>query len=233
MIGTKQATMAAGYVLGGILILSIPFPAIVTIDLATFLASALLVMLIHAATEVWTHDTTAPATPLWRSIRNGVGYLREHKIARPLVIMEIIEHIPHGVWTGALMLVFVERALHGDATEWGYQNAAFFTGMFVGAVVASSAGHLLNRSAGWVIVINAFLSALLTFVYAASPTNLFAVILAFSFGPPMALRDVAQDTLLQVTVADRIRGRVYAIRNMFRNVMFLLAGLFFAWLADF
>lgn len=74
---------------------------------------------------------------------------------------------------------------------------------------------------------------MLTFVYALSPTNLIAVLLAFSFGPPIALRDLAQDTLLQVTVDDGMRGRVYALRNMLRNVVFTAAGLTFAWLADF
>lgn len=232
MIGTKQATMAAGYILGGILILAIPFAAIVTIDLLTYLVAALFIMQIRPHSHAEQQQVTAAATPVWRSIRDGLGYLRNHNIARPLVVMEIIEHLPHGVWTGALMLVFVERALQGDATDWGYQNAAFFSGMFVGAIVASSASLLLNRAAGWVIIINAFLSALLTLVYAMSPTPLFAAIIAFSFGPPMALRDVAQDTLLQITVADKMRGRVYAIRNMFRNVIFMAAGLTFAWLAD-
>lgn len=233
MIGTKQATMAAGYILGGILILVIPFNTIVSIDLVTFLMAALLVMLVRPAAKADALENVAMRIPLWRAIREGLSYLREHQIARPLVVMEVFEHAPHGVWTVALMLVFVERALGGNATDWGYQNAAFFSGMFTGAVIASSAATLLNRAAGWVIVVNAFLSALLTFIYASSPTNLIAVLLAFSFGPPMALRDVAQDTLLQVTVEDRMRGRVYALRNMLRNVVFMIAGLGFAWLADF
>lgn len=233
MIGTKQATMAAGYILGGILILVIPFNTIVSIDLVTFLVAALLVMLIRPVTKGSVEGTITTRMPLLRAIREGFSYLRDHQIARPLVVMEVFEHAPHGVWTVALMLVFVERALGGNATDWGYQNAAFFSGMFVGAVIASSAAVLLNRAAGWVIVVNAFLSALLTFIYALSPTNLIAVLLAFSFGPPMALRDVAQDTLLQVTVEDGMRGRVYALRNMLRNVVFMAAGLTFAWLADF
>jgi hypothetical protein len=60
-----------------------------------------------------------------------------------------------------------------------------------------------------------------------------AVGLAFVFGPPFAIRDVAQDSLLQGTVEDGQLGRVYATREMLRNVVFMFAGIFFAWLSDF
>jgi hypothetical protein len=53
-----------------------------------------------------------------------------------------------------------------------------------------------------------------------------------AFGPPFALRDVAQDTLLQSTVAPGMLGRIYAAREMFARLAFLLGGLIFAALAD-
>lgn len=73
---------------------------------------------------------------------------------------------------------------------------------------------------------------MLTLVYAVSPTLLFAHVITFIFGPPFALRDVAQDSLLQVSVAPAVLGRVYAFRSMFMNLMLMLSTLFFAWLAD-
>ena len=53
------------------------------------------------------------------------------------------------------------------------------------------------------------------------------------FGPPAAIRDVAQDSLLQSTVEKGQLGRVYATREMLRNMVFMFAGIFFAWLSDF
>ena len=48
----------------------------------------------------------------------------------------------------------------------------------------------------------------------------------------MALRDVAQDSLLQLSVDEGMLGRVFAIRHMFLNLSYMIAGLVFAWLAD-
>lgn len=231
ILSTTQATYALGFIVGGALILVLDLSTFILIDLVTFLVASVLVILIRpreAAVSV-----ERPRKPsIWQSIREGGRYLQDHKLARPLIVMEILEHVPHGIWTSALMLVFVNEALNGGSTEWGWQNSAYFSGQLVGAMIAAVAARYLARRAGWVVIGNAFLSGLLTLVYALSPTNLFAVVLAFVFGPPMAVRDVAQDSLLQSSVSEEMLGRVFAMRNMFRNVLFMAAGLFFAWLAD-
>lgn len=235
IISTTQATMALGFIIGGFLILRLDLQDLILIDLFTFIVGGLLVSMIRPKYEEQKDDGTgAPPVrvPLWRSIREGAGYLRRHPVARPLVIMEVFEHIPHGIWTSALMLVFVERALNGTPDDWGYQSAAYFSGMIVGAVLASIAVKQVARRPGWIIIVNAFLAGVMTLIYANSPTNLFAIVVAFIFGPPFAIRDVAQDSLLQSAVEKRMLGRIYAMRSMFLNLNFMLAGLFFAWLAD-
>jgi len=146
--------------------------------------------------------------------------------------MEWLEHIPHGVWTAALMLVFVRSALQGTTIDWGFQDGAFYTGQIVGAVLATRLSRALNRRPGWFIITNAFLVSFATMLYALSPTVIFAITISFTFGPPFALRDVAQNSLLQATVDENILGRVYALREMGWNVLFMLGGLSFAALAD-
>jgi len=86
---------------------------------------------------------------------------------------------------------------------------------------------------GRLIIVNAFTASLFTLAYAGSGTVWMAVIWTFMFGPPSAIRDVAQDSLLQGTVEKEQLGRIYATREMIRNAMFMFAGLFFAWLSDF
>ncbi|NJM05446.1 MFS transporter [Candidatus Gracilibacteria bacterium] len=72
----------------------------------------------------------------------------------------------------------------------------------------------------------------LTLAYAVSDTVLAATLISVAFGPPFAMRDVAQDSLLQTTVAPEVLGRIYAAREMFARVAFLAGGLVFAVLAD-
>ena len=237
IFSTIQATMALGFLVGGSLILIWPLDLLLVVNGVAFMGAAVLTLLIRPHPQPITEtDLLKPQKeelPLWQSIVGGWRYLRGHAIARPLILMEMFEHIPHGIWTSGLMLVFATQALGADTAAWGQQNAAYFGAQIAGAAMAALFANWLARRAGWVIIANAFLSGVMTIAFAFSPTNLIAVILAFSFGPPMAIRDVTQDSLLQMTVEEGQLGRVFAMRNMFRNIIFMVAGIFFAWLADY
>jgi len=231
IIGTNQIAQAAGYGLGGWLTLQLSLTAFIRIDIVVFLFAAALVSLLRPS---------GPARPaaehneeiLWRSVRQGIRYLRGHPVARPLVVMEILEHVPHGIWTSAMMLVFVTQALGGEAVDWGYQNAGFYSGMIFGAAIAAGAAGVLSRWPGWVIIVNAFINSVLTLLYALSPSLGFALAVSFAFGPTFALRDIAQDALLQTSVEHHILGRIFALRHVGWNITFMLSGFLFAFLAD-
>ncbi len=131
------------------------------------------------------------------------------------------------------MLAFTTKALHGDAVDWGYQATGYFTGMILGSLCALTISDWLARYSGRIIVFNACATGLFTLAYAGSQTVWVAVMWAFVFGPPFAIRDVAQDSLLQSTVEKGQLGRIYATREMLRNAVFMFAGVFFAWASDF
>ena len=237
IFSTLQAAMGLGFMVGGALILRWSLADLLLINGGLFLLSAVIILLIRpqttAADSQWpVYERDEEQVSLWQSMVDGGRYLRHHPIARPLILMEWLEHIPHGIWTSALMLVFATQALGADAAAWGQQNAAYFGAQILGAVLVAMFATWFARRAGWVIIVNGFLSGLMTLAFAASPSNWVAVILAFAFGPPMAIRDITQDSLLQMTVEEGQLGRVFAVRNMFRNIIFMVAGIFFAWLAD-
>ena len=232
MMSTKQAATAAGYGLGGVLILNLGFRGLVLLDLISFAMAAAVASLIAASGRAPGEDTAFRRVSIGRDVLDGLTYLRHHPLARPLITMEILEHFPHAIWTSALMLVFTEQALGAGAEGWGFQNSAFYGGQLVGATVAALiAGHMAQHP-GRIIIWNALLFSLLTAAYALSPTLAVAVILCVLFGPTSAMRDVAQDSLLQASVRPEVMGRIYATRTMLANLSFMLAGILFAWLAD-
>lgn len=233
LIGTAQGTMSVGYMLGGLLTLRIGFGSFVLFNLLTFLVSAALTALMRIQPRSEAEKQAQKARmPLRQSVLEGYTYLKNNPVVRPLVVMELLEHVPHGIWSSALMLVFAEKALRAGADAWGTMSALYFAGMMAGAVVASVAAKRLERYPGLIIGGNALASGVLTFLFALSPVTWVAVVLAFLFGPPSAVRDVVQDTLLQTVADDELLGRVYALREMGRWVVYMLAGLLFAWLAD-
>ncbi len=233
MMAIFPATFAIGFIVGGYLLGVTELSTIVWLMLALLILSAGLIFPIRPDTPHTAKDADDEGETVLGSVKAGVAYVREHAIARPLVVMEFLEHIPHGIWTSAMLLVFVQEAIGGGSVEWGQQNAAFFVAMFVGSVIGAGASKFIAKQPGKIIIVNALFSCVLTIAYSLSANNLMAVILAFAFGIPMALRDVAQDSLLQTTVESGVLGRVYAFREMGRNILFMLSGLFFAWLAGY
>lgn len=232
ILASNQIMMAISYTVGGWLILAVPlrpiaFGVVFLFTIATVTAIPIKEPKLQDAKNVGKRES------LWNSLLSGWNYLRRHPIARPLTIMETVEHLPHGIWTGALMLAFTTKALHGDAADWGYQATGYFTGMIIGSLGALAMSDWLSRYPGRIIVVNACATGLFTLAYAGSQTVWVALMWAFVFGPPFAIRDVAQDSLLQSTVERKQLGRVYATREMLRNAMFMFAGVFFAWLSDF
>ncbi|MGY8824147.1 MAG: MFS transporter [Candidatus Latescibacterota bacterium] len=123
MLATQQAASALGFAASGILILQLSLPTLIAINLSSFILTAIAVLLISLPSgEIKRAQHTNE--PLWQSIRAGLRYLRGHALARHLVVMEILEHMPHGIWNSALMLVFTQQALNADA--WGYQNGVHY-----------------------------------------------------------------------------------------------------------
>jgi MFS family permease len=231
ILASNQIMAAISYTAGGWLILTVPLRQISLGVVALFAIAILAAVLLTVPKRDEPEDETN-GVAFARALAEGWRYLRQHPIARPLTVMETVEHLPHGIWTGAVMLAFTTKALQGGAPEWGYQITAYFSGMIVGSLAALALGTWLRRFPGRFIVIDACAAGLLTMAFASSQTVWVAVALCFVFGPSVAMRDVAQDALLQSTVDEGQLGRVYATRDMLRSVMFMFAGLFFAWLSD-
>ena len=232
ILASNQIVLAVAFTVGGWLILALPLHQIAWGVIVLFILAVLsaVLMVVHQRPG---EEDAVERESFFRSFLSGWYYLRRHPLARPLTVMETFEHLPHGIWTGALMLAFTIQALQGEAPDWGYQATGYFAGMIVGSLGALSISGWLGRYPGWIIIINAFASGLFTLVYAGSQTVWMAVVMSFVFGPPSAVRDVAQDSLLQATVEGGQLGRVYATREMLRSVVFMFAGVFFAWLSDF
>ncbi|HEX5692645.1 MAG TPA: MFS transporter [Roseiflexaceae bacterium] len=226
---TTQVVFVVGYTVGGLMSSTVGSNLLVSINLGLFLLAAGSAYLIGA---IGSPSGSNTGVRFWRNVVDGFVYLRGHKLARTLITVEFLESWPHGVWTSALMLSFTIQALDAGVDAWGYQSGAFFAGQLIGAVLALSFSRRLGRRPGLIIIANGFVMSALTFAYAASASVLVAVLVSMAFGPPFALRDVAQDSLLQTSVSADMLGRVYALREMFARMAFLIGGLLFAQLAD-
>jgi MFS family permease len=228
IFSTTQVAFTIGYTIGGIAVASARM-WLLLLNMTLFLLAGLAAFLIGT---LLVEQAAHRQATFWRMALQGFAYLRDHRMARALITVEFFESWPHGVWTAALMLTFTQQALGAGTDAWGYQSGAFFAGQFIGAFLALTFAGRLSRWPGWIIILNGFLMAALTLGYALSSTVIAATVISMAFGPPFALRDVAQDSLLQTTVESGMLGRIYAAREMFARAAFLIGGLLFAALAD-
>ncbi|HEY0604594.1 MAG TPA: MFS transporter [Herpetosiphonaceae bacterium] len=226
---TTQMVFTIGYTAGGIITTATGPNGLALLNLGFFLLAAGSASLIGAIASA---ASSVARVHFWRNVVDGFTYLRSHRLARTLITVEFLESWPHGVWTSALMLTFTVQALGAGVDAWGYQSGAFFAGQLIGAALALSFARPLGRRPGWIIIANGVLMSALTFAYAASTSVIVAVLVSMAFGPPFALRDVAQDSLLQTQVSSDMLGRVYALREMFARMAFLIGGLLFSQMAD-
>jgi MFS family permease len=231
ILTTNQAIMGIGYIVGGVSLAQLGIINVIAGVAASYGVATLVVAWIRFAKRSPHLEQVKPPT-VFASIVEGLRYVRQHRLARSLLTMEMIEFIPHGLWSSALMLAFTQQALNAGVIEFGYQSAAYFIGQWAGGVVAVILAARLARRAGWIIISNAFIFGILTLGYAASPNVWWAIVLCFIFGPPAAIRDVAQESLLQATIDPNVRGRVSATKETLAYLTFTIATIFFAWLSD-
>lgn len=231
ILTTNQAIMGMGYIIGGVSLAQLGIMNVIAGVAASYGTAALVVAGIRFAKRPPHLDSTAPPS-VFASMVEGLRYVRHHPLARSLLTMETIEFIPHGLWSSALMLAFTQQALNAGVIEFGYQSAAYFIGQWAGGVVAVILAARVARRAGWIIISNAFIFGVLTLGYAASPDIWWAIVLCFIFGPPAAIRDVAQESLLQATIDPAVRGRVTATKETLAYLSFTIATITFAWLSD-
>lgn len=226
---TTQVAFVVGYLFGGLALMDVGSDIVVLLSIVLLLIAAGSASMMG---PIANPSRTVESPHFWRNVVDGFSYLRQHRLARTLITVEFLESWSHGAWTSVLMLSFTLQALGAGLDAWGYQNSGFFAGQILGALLTLSSARYLGKRPGWMIIANGFLMSILTLAYAVSNSVAVAVLISIAFGPPFALRDVAQDALLQTSVVTSMLGRIYALREMFARMALLLGGLLFAQLAD-
>lgn len=234
IIGSGQAIMAIGFGAGGFLSSRFQLDHLVLFNSLCFLAGGLMLILLQVREDHLqsSESQTDLETGFFSGLKSSYRLIQKNKLAHPLIIIELIEHIPHGIWSSAITLSFVVNVLEGGMDEWGLMTGVYFGGMLIGAGFCTLMSGFISRNTGKVIIINAVLTTLNTVLFGYSPDVLFCLILSFIFGIPNSVRDVAQDSLLQATLPQEEMGRVYSFKNMFTTFIFMISGFGFAYLSD-
>jgi MFS family permease len=218
--------------LGGGLVQAIGAPFAILTDAMSFVVSAISLMLIRRP-ELPRPPRTSP-TPIRHEILEGLQLVRRHPVLVPLTLRSIIAHVA-GSFYGVLYTIYLIQDLQLSPFLLGVIISAGGLGSLVGSFFASR-----------VIARLGFGPAL---IWTATGASIVGVLTPLAGGPPMlavlmvflpqlvgdclqTIEGVAELSLIQGVVPDRIIGRVNATLEVFSHgIAYPLGALLAATLA--
>lgn len=227
---SDSLTRLIGPSLGGILLGLLGISSVVFVDSASFLVSAVMITLIklpkkQAAESEEQHESSVSArsalTTFWGEWLAGLKLLKGERVMTALFVVMSIMMLGQGI-INALLPVFVKVTLHSEAIVYGWTATAQGIGMLCGAALLGQMrkffqpAHLILLGIGvpglfFLLIVNMPLV----------PLDLSLIILGSLCIPCFF---VGSQTLLQSSIADEYRGRIFGAFGTTSSLM-LLVGL--------
>ncbi|MDN4593008.1 MFS transporter [Polycladomyces subterraneus] len=219
-----QLFLVAGWGLGGMMAVILPFYTVILITSLSFLLSGVCVRLIRL-NHSYKGEKSSKPEPAWRKMMK-VGVLRN------LTLMDISEALANVVWSSAFILAFTHEILKKGSEWWGFINAAYWVGGIAGSFMVVMMTRLLERRVGLMIGLSALSMALCTFLFAINTNAILALVLCILMGPLYQTREICQETVLQDVIEPQERANVMAARSAILTPWWGMAYLIMGWAAD-
>ncbi len=200
--------------LGGALLGLAGFGSVVLVDAATYFLSATLIYCIAVPPsnipEPDQGKARAPASSRFQSMRQdwseGLRQVTHRSPLRGLFLVSAVIFLGQGI-ISVLLVVFVKEILHGTALEFGWLATAQGAGTLIGGFTV---GYASKRVGPKTLIVAGTLTAGLLFLVVIHSASLpVALGLLAIIGVPVVGLIVSIQTLLQTSVEDAFRGRVF------------------------
>ena len=153
----------------------------------------------------------APEDSLWRSLVDGMRYLRGHAVLLPLFLLAIAPNALGSSYM-ALLPAFAADVLHGDAALYGSLLSAGGFGAAIATAYIALAGDLPRKGA--IAAFAGVAIGVLLAVFAQMRVPLAALSAAAVLGVAQAAFMTLNSILIQSHVDDAYRGRVMSVLMM-------------------
>ncbi len=146
--------------------------------------------------------------PLGRALREGVGYVRRHRVIGPAIFLASVMSL-FGFPYIIMMPALAHDLLGLDATGLGWLMAAVGAGAVAGGLALSAAGQRGGSPRVTALGSIAFGLSLLAFDVVRTPTAVAALL--FGLGALQTVTIASMTTTIQLHVHDGMRGRVMSM----------------------
>ncbi|WP_416420143.1 MFS transporter [Priestia aryabhattai] len=206
---SDQVTQLIAWPIGSLLLVLLGGSTILLFTFTLFVISSILMFLIADQTISKSREKTSKLI----AIKEGWQVIWNSKQLRTISLMNVIETLANSVWIAAILFIYVEQALQKTEVWWGFINAAFFGGMFIGGLLVYRYSTALERKLGQTIMWSSFCLTTLTFLFGITSLPLVALGISLLYGLPQMARDVAEVTIIQKNARQELLAKVYSARG--------------------
>ncbi len=218
-----------GPALGGVVAGLVGLSGVILLDAASFLVAGALIALISGAPTRASRAVAAPSNAVgaWVGVwREWLAGLRLVRYERPIMVVFVILAITslgEGIM-GVLFVVFVNQVLGGGALEIGWLMSAQAIGGLLGGLLVGGASRLLTPAR--LIGLSGILFGMLDlaiFNYPAYISGLALGLILFAVvGIPGVGFMTGVNALLQTSVADQYRGRIFGALGTTQGLLMMI-----------
>lgn len=227
---SEALTRLIGPPLGGILYAWLSTTGVVVADSATYLFSALMIFLIAVPARATVLQSEAAVSVgeaiknVLREWRSGLGIVKRDGVILGIFLTMGVLMIGQGV-LNVMLVPLTQKILHGGSVTLGWIITAQGVGSLLGALLVGHVSKVVRPVVLAVVALLATGSAVLLITH--YPHLLISLLLCGIVGVFIVGLMVTTQTLLQISVEDRYRGRVFgAFETLLSIAMF--AGLILA-----
>ena len=219
-----NASRVVGPAVGGLLVAAVGVGLCFLLNAISFVAVIAGLLLMRSA-EL--HRSAAGRPTLIRGVGEGLAYVWRTPTIRTVMLLMLVS-ATIGMNFQVLLPILASATVHGDATTFGWLSAAFGAGALGGALLVAGFGKPT-----WGLLLGSLLAYGVTQVLLALVSSAWAAgLLLVACGVGFALYAAMSNTALQLTVPDRLRGRVMAIYGYVFFGTAPLGGLLVGWLCE-
>ncbi len=215
----------SGAPLGGLLLAWLGLPGVVLVDALSFLVSALLIGLIRTPSveRRQTETSTAPRAAwlrFWSEWLEGLRLVREQRWLTTLFVVTGIVMLGNGIEV-VLLVAFARDVLQAGSAGYGWLFTAYAVGGLVGGVIIAQVGRATRAKR--LLGLAGLAWGLIFLVIINIPSFVLALALLLVMGVPGVGWRVGRQSLLQVGVPDRYRGRIFGALGATASLVLLTA----------
>ena len=219
--------------IAGTLVQIVSAPFAILVDAVSFVVSAISLALIRSPEPP--RPPRESETRIRQEIVEGLRAVRRHRVVFPMALRSIIAHVA-GSFYGVLYTIYLLRELHLDPFLLGIVISAGGVGALVGSLFAQRVVRALGLGPAiiWMAAGSSLIGVLTPLAQGPLAIATLMVFLPQLLGDGMqTIEGVAERSLLQGLIPDRILGRVNATLEVFSHgIAYPIGALTAAFIAD-